>query len=154
MSEVSRILDQLQRAKHGPAWHGPALDVILANVTAEAASRRPLPQAHSIWEIVLHIGVWMSIAARRIQGDHVPSLTTEQDWPPATGTSETDWRRALGALGEAQEKLEEEVKTLAEERLNQVVMGDTPQSIYVLLHGIVQHNLYHAGQISLLKNAG
>ena len=64
MSEATRIADQLRRAFHGEAWHGPALLELLKGVPSEEAARRPLPKAHSIWEIVLHVGAWENVARR------------------------------------------------------------------------------------------
>ena len=55
MTEIERIEDQLKRSLEGEAWHGPALEELLADVRAEQAAAKPVPPAHSIWEIVLHI---------------------------------------------------------------------------------------------------
>jgi uncharacterized damage-inducible protein DinB len=151
MSETSRILDQLHRAYHGPAWHGPALGEILSGVTAEMAANRPLPDAHTIWEIVLHIAVWESVATRRLQGEEIPKLPPAQDWPAVLEANEAGWRRALDGLAEAQQNLESQIRGLEDARLREKVLGDRPYSIYTLLHGVIQHNLYHAGQIALLK---
>ena len=153
MSETSRIADQLHRAYAGPAWHGPALTAILNDVTADEASAHPIAQAHSIWELVLHVTVWMSVADRRIAGEVIPDLPPEQNFPLPGDLSEAGWRNTLDALADMQQRLEAVIRELPEERLSEIVMGDEPQSIYVLLHGIVQHNLYHAGQMALLKKA-
>jgi uncharacterized damage-inducible protein DinB len=153
MSEVSRILDQLHRAYTGPAWHGPALGEILSDVTAEMAARRPLPDAHTIWELVVHLTVWMDVPMVRLRGKEIPVLPPEEDWPAVPESSEAAWKRALEGLAEAQRNLEAEVRKLTDERLSEKVLGDRPYSIYTLLHGVVQHNLYHAGQISMLKKA-
>jgi uncharacterized damage-inducible protein DinB len=154
MSETARIVDQLHRAYHGPAWHGPALGEILAGVTAEMAALRPLPGAHTIWEIVLHIAVWEVAVTRRLQGEEIPKLMPEQDWPAVHETNEAAWQRALDALLEAQVNLEARIARMEDARLSEKVLGARPYSIYTMLHGVVQHNLYHAGQIALLKRAG
>ena len=153
MSEVNRILDQLQRAYEGPAWHGPALREVLAGVTYQTAAQRPIPDAHTIWEIVLHLSVWMSVPARRIAGEEVSNPPPDQDWPAAPPPSEEAWRQALDQLAQAQRDLEAKIRTLTDDRLREKVGGPVPYSIYTLLHGVVQHNLYHAGQIALLKKA-
>lgn len=153
MTEVSRILDQLHRAYEGPAWHGPALREILAGVTFETAAQRPIPGAHTIWELVLHLAVWISVPTRRIIGDEIPTLPPDQDWPATPEPSESGWRDALNQLAEAQRNLESEVSQLTDDRLRERVLGEVPYSIYTLLHGVAQHNLYHAGQIALLKKA-
>lgn len=153
MTEVSRILDQLRRAYEGPAWHGPALAKILAGVGWQTAARRPVAQAHSIWELVLHITVWISVAARRIEGEEIATLPPDQDWPAAPEASDSAWQSALERLAGAQRNLEATVNKLTDERLSDQVLGDVPYSIHTLIHGVVQHNLYHAGQIALLQKA-
>ncbi len=153
MSEIRRIADQLHRAYEGPAWHGPALGEILAGVTWQTAAQRPIPDAHTIWELVLHLTVWMSVVTRRIEGAEIPTLPPDQDWPAAPEPSESGWRQALDRLADAQRDLESEVRKLTDDRLREMVLGDIPYSIYTMLHGVAQHNLYHAGQIALLKKA-
>ena len=64
MKELERIKDQFQRAFNGQAWHGPSLLSLLAGVTAEQAAAHPVPGAHSIWELTLHIAAWESEIGR------------------------------------------------------------------------------------------
>jgi uncharacterized damage-inducible protein DinB len=152
MTETSRILDQLHRAYEGPAWHGPALREVLSGITWQTAANRPIPGAHTIWELVLHLTVWISVPTQRIAGAEIP-LPPDQDWPAAPEPSESAWQQALDQLAQAQRNLESEVRTLTDDRLREKVLGEVPYSIYTMLHGVVQHNLYHAGQIALLKKA-
>ena len=153
MPEVNRILDQLHRAYQGPAWHGPALCEILAGVTYQTAAQRPIPSAHTIWELVLHITVWISVPTRRIEGAELPTLTPGQDWPAAPEPTESGWADTLDQLARAQHNLEVEVGELTDDRLRDRVLGEVPYSIYTMLHGVAQHILYHAGQIALLKKS-
>jgi len=67
--EVRRIQRQLEHTFNGPAWHGPALLELLADVNAGKAAARPIAGAHSIWELVLHIAAWDKAVARRLAGD-------------------------------------------------------------------------------------
>jgi len=153
MPETARILDQLHRAYEGPAWHGPALREVLAGVTWQTAAQRPIPGAHTIWELVLHLTVWMAVPTRRIAGAEIPTLPANEDWPAAPEPTESGWHEALDQLAQAQRALESEVRQLPDDRLREKVLGEVPYSIYTMLHGVVQHNLYHAGQIALLKKA-
>jgi len=153
MPETARILDQLHRAYEGPAWHGPALREVLAGVTWQTAAQRPIPGAHTIWELVLHLTVWMAVPTRRIAGAEIPTLPANEDWPAAPEPTESGWREALDQLAQAQRALESEVRQLPDDRLREKVLGEVPYSIYTMLHGVGQHNLYHAGQIALLKKA-
>jgi uncharacterized damage-inducible protein DinB len=152
MTEIDRIADQLERALYGEAWHGPALAELLADLEAEAAATRRLPGAHSIWEIVLHVDACHGEVARRLAGEEV-DLADADAWPPVTDTSERAWRAARGALRESHQKLLESVRGLPPERLDEGAPGSR-WDLYQTLHGLVQHDLYHAGQIALLKKAG
>ena len=151
MQETGRIEDQLNRSFRGEAWHGPSLQDLLSDVTFEQAASRPLPDVHSIWEIVLHITAWLDVVRRRLGGDPV-ELAPEQDWPGVTDGTESGWKIALGNLEGVHERLRGAVAALDPERLDEMVRGK-PYSIYFMLHGVIQHNLYHAGQIALLKKA-
>ena len=108
MSEVSRVIDQLQRAYQGPAWHGPDLSQVLAGVSAETAAARPLPQAHTIWEIVAHVTVWVAVVTRRLKGEQIPTLPPERDWPEVSASDGVAWRDTLDQLAGAQWDLVEE----------------------------------------------
>ncbi|HLG17528.1 MAG TPA: DinB family protein [Blastocatellia bacterium] len=151
MGEVGRINDQLKRAFEGTAWHGPSLREVLDDVTAAKASARPLAGAHTIWEIVLHIAVWEDVARRRIEGETVEP-TTEQDWAAVTATTEAAWSAALDSLRAGHMKLRSSVAALSDSQLAEIAPG-CEYNIYFLLHGVIQHDLYHAGQIAILKKA-
>jgi uncharacterized damage-inducible protein DinB len=151
MDEIKRIDDQLRRAFEGRAWHGPSLRELLADVTAEQATARPVPGAHSTWEITLHIAAWHEGVRRRVEGERV-ELSPEEDWPPVASTSEAAWQDALAALERTHTELRRMVSRLADARLQEMVAGKD-HSVYVMLHGLIQHDLYHAGQIALLKKA-
>jgi uncharacterized damage-inducible protein DinB len=152
MSEIQRIEDQLRRAFEGNAWHGPAVRELLADVSAARAAARPLSTAHSIWEIVLHIATWEGVVRRRLQGETVADLPPEQDWPAVRDTSEAAWRQALHDLEQAHGALHEAIARSNEAHLADTVPGKD-HSVYLMLHGIIQHDLYHAGQIAVLKKA-
>jgi uncharacterized damage-inducible protein DinB len=152
MSEIDRILDQMDRAFSGDAWHGPPLKSLLDGLLAEEASKHPLEGAHSIWEIVQHITAWNAIVRRELSGEAL-SVTTEQDWPLVWEVSEAAWRRTVENLVEAHSRLRETARQLRDEQLDEKPIKRTDNSRYVMLHGIVQHDLYHAGQIAVLKKA-
>jgi uncharacterized damage-inducible protein DinB len=148
MREIERILDQLNRAYGGEAWHGPALRQLLEDVTEEEAKAYPLGGAHSIFELAKHIGVTMDLVSTRLAGTP-RELTTEEDWSDVTGAS---WPAALEELDHAESRVCDAVARLTPEDLDRKVVG-RDYTTYVMLHGLVQHNLYHAGQIAILKNA-
>lgn len=154
MSEITRIDDQLRRAMEEKAWHGPAVREVLAGVTAATAAARPVPGAHSIWELVLHITAWIRAGEMGLAGEkvHIPDA---EDWPAVHSQSEDvagDWQRALRGMDETYRRLRSALSETNDARLDDTVTGHD-YSVYVLLHGVVQHCLYHAGQIVLLKAA-
>jgi Uncharacterized protein conserved in bacteria len=155
MKELERISDQFQRAFNGPAWHGPSVLSLLEEVTAAQAAAHPIPGAHSIWELTLHIAAWESACLRRLQGDPA-QLSDEEDWPSINDPSEDSWLATKQRLIDVHEQLLEAISTTDESRLDLPIIGDRDpefSSVYVTLHGGVQHDLYHAGQIAILKKA-
>ena len=151
MTEVERILDQFRRAFEGNAWHGPALLELLAGVSAADAGARPVPSAHSIWEIVLHIAAWKSACKRRLEGDRA-QLTDAEDWPAASQTNDGAWQDAKDTLLRTHHQLLEAISRLDGSRLDTPIIEDM-SSVYITLQGVVQHDLYHSGQIAILKRA-
>ncbi|HKC71721.1 MAG TPA: DinB family protein [Terriglobales bacterium] len=149
IDEKSRIADQLKRAFEGDAWHGPAVLEVLDGVNARAAASKPLAGAHSIWELVLHIAAWDGAIRRRMEGQAL-QLSPEQDFPPVKDTSDSAWRAALDNLKQRHAELIQGVLAMPDHRLTSQVPGKD-YDFYHMLHGAVQHELYHAGQIALLK---
>jgi uncharacterized damage-inducible protein DinB len=151
MTEIDRILDQLKRAFEGPAWHGPSIKELLNGVTAAQAHQRPIADGHSIWELVHHIAVWEDVGRRRLEGDpaEVP-ISSAEDWPPAGDVSETAWEKSKAALERSHEALVEAISRVPVSRLDEPILKEK-STVYVTLHGVVQHDLYHAGQIAILK---
>lgn len=152
MSEIQRIVDQMDRAFDGDAWHGPPLRPMLDGLSAEDASQHPIPGAHSIWEIVQHIAAWNAIMREELLGASA-QITPEVDWPPVRDASEVGWQGAVRDLVDARSRLRQVAEQLRDEQLDERPSKRTSNSRYVMLHGIVQHDLYHAGQIAVLKKA-
>jgi len=150
-TECIRIADQLRRAFDGDAWHGPSLRELLSEVKAAQASAHPLPGAHSIWELVLHIEVWTGAALRSIQGTPMPKIVgTTEDWRTVGDSSPEAWNKTVKNLFETKDQLAAAIEKFEDSRLTETVPG-RKYDFYYLFHGIVQHSLYHAGQIALLK---
>jgi uncharacterized damage-inducible protein DinB len=153
MTEIERILDQLKRAYEGNAWHGPSVREALDGITAAQAHARPLQNAHSIWELVHHIVVWESVGRRRLEGDRAAvDISSPEDWPPADDLSEAAWEQAKAALDRGHEALRKAISGLDESRLDEPILEGL-STAYVTLHGVIHHDLYHAGQIAMLKKA-
>jgi uncharacterized damage-inducible protein DinB len=149
VSEAARIADQLRRAFDGSAWHGPALLELLADVDAATAAAKPLPGVHSIWELVLHIAVWDRVASLRIGGEKLQP-TGARNFPRVPQPTAAAWRKATKQLKRTHDALVKTVAELPEARLRDRVPGKR-YDFYFMLQGTVQHELYHAGQIAILK---
>lgn len=158
MREIDRIVDQLQRAYNGDAWYGPSVRAALESVDARHADRRPEPTAHTICEIVLHMTAWTREVTRRLRVG-IAQEPEEGDWPAATAAGDHDWRAIVAALDEANAELVRAMSALDDGQLEDRI-GDVRDralgsgvSRYVTLHGVIQHHVYHAGQISLLTKS-
>jgi uncharacterized damage-inducible protein DinB len=150
MSELTFILAELKDIHQGNAWHGPSLRESLAGLTAEQAAARPIRKAHSIWEIVSHIAGWENVFRRRLEGEGRASEPEAGDFPPVKDSSEEAWIQTLDYLEGEHQKLLKVISSLSEEILETNV-AQRDYSMRFLLHGIVRHHVYHAGQISLLR---
>ncbi len=146
MSEVQRIIDLVQRAYTGDAWHGPSLGELLEDVDPEVAMAQLLPTAHTILELVRHIAVWQDAVVRRLNGEEY-DVPEELDWQ--SDIDEDSWSEALFRLEASRRDLEEKLATLQDNDLYATTPGK-PYTNYVMIHGLVQHTLYHAGQIAQL----
>ncbi len=148
--ETQRLAEQLGRSLEGEAWHGPSVLESLAGVTAAQAARHPIAGAHSIWELVLHLASDYALVLRRLAGDG-HQLSPAEDWPPCPEPIEANWRRAIDELTRLNHELREAVLGFPEGRLDEPLVPEPPYTAYTQFIGVTQHNLYHAGQISLLK---
>lgn len=151
MSEIKRIEDQMQRAFDGEAWHGPPLMQILRGLSTAAAAARPIANAHSAWEIVLHMTATQEMVVRRFDGEPAQNAG-DVDWPPVAEVSDAAWRDAVERLSRSHEAILAVLARLDDAALDEPVLPGF-SSAYVTLHGLVQHSLYHAGQIAILRKA-
>jgi uncharacterized damage-inducible protein DinB len=154
--EIARIIDQLQREHEGDPWHGSPLRDLLAGISCEVAAAHPIRHVHSVWEIVLHMTAWKNEVRRRLSG--APAATPEEgDWPDVPAPTAEAWASAVKKLEDAHAALVAAVRNLPESQLFEPTSDPRNRetgagvSYYVLLHGIVQHDVYHAGQIALVR---
>ena len=151
MNELETISGQMRQAVEGEAWHGASLLEILADIHVATAMSRPIRHAHTVWEIILHLAGTQDLMLRRLRGDPTP-LIDEEDWPPVIKASEDAWLATLDAFFAGEKHLREAIEAFPETRLDEPLI-EGGSSAYNNFHGYVQHLLYHAGQISLLKRA-
>lgn len=159
MTEIDLLHEELTRAFDADPWHGPSLVAALSGVSADQAAARPIPGAHSIWEIVLHLAAWTGEVKRRLEGG-TPAEPAEGDWPEVGPPSEEGWAEVKFHLSLRHAELLAAVRACPEERLRHPggslerdpALG-TGVSLGQMLHGLAQHDAYHGGQIALLKKA-
>jgi uncharacterized damage-inducible protein DinB len=150
MREVERLADQLRRSFEGDAWHGDSLAEILADIDDAKAAAKPASGGHSIWELVLHIAAWARAALNVVSGE--TEKLSADDWPALAEGGESAWAHTQKELTRVGRQLRDAILGMEEDRLDDVVPGRS-YSYYMLLHGVVQHALYHAGQIAILKKS-
>jgi uncharacterized damage-inducible protein DinB len=146
MRAIERILDQLNRSWGGPSWTGVDIRPLLDGLSDAQARAHPLADVHSIIELVAHMSAWMDAAAHRLAGN-ARELTTEEDWRDVT---EMPWSDAVEEMTNAISRLSDAIARLSVDDLDKKVAG-RDYTVYVLVHGVIQHNLYHCGQIAILK---
>lgn len=151
MNDSERLADQLKRALYGDAWHGPSWREVLEGVTREAAIHRPIPEAHTIAEVLLHATTWHEVVRRRLQGES-PAISDAENWPVSTFADEAAWSKAVAQLFETGDALVATVGRFPAEKLHKERPG-VDGVWFELIIGELQHVLYHAGQVAILKKA-
>lgn len=148
---VDRLLDQLDRSLKGESWHGPALQEVLAGIDPMTAVARPIRGGHTIAELVAHCTVWQDTVTRRLQGADVEP-TDAEDFPRFDALDDAGWSALVDRLRAARRDLRAEVASWEDADLDdEPVRGRGTR--YLLVHGVIQHDLYHAGQIALIRKA-
>ena len=134
------------------SWHGPNLRGSIRGLTPRVAAWRPAPNRHNIWELVVHAAYWKYIALRRLTGGARGSfpLTGSNFFTRTSGLTEKQWKADVKLLDATHASLREAVAALAPRELATVPPG-SQVSNFTLLSGVAAHDLYHAGQIQLLK---
>ena len=149
MTEVERILDQYDRAMNGDAWHGDPVWKILDGISAEQAARRVEANSHTIWELVTHMTFWETQVKRRL--NNLPDRpTAELNFPATPAATVENWNSTLNELRRSNEDFRQVLAKLDPSQLDQTT-SDGIKTAYVEVHGVIQHHLYHAGQIALLR---
>lgn len=149
MSEVKFLRDQIETTFKGDSWHGPNLMKTLKGIDHKQAKKRIIDDRHTIWELTDHTSFWMEEVCKSIKDHAQMKPDMENNWPKM-GSSEEDWQRSVKRLETSVNMVLEALLDWKEEDLHTLVPGET-YTFKQMLHGVVHHNLYHAGQINLLK---
>jgi hypothetical protein len=147
MAKHDLILALLDEAYSRKTWHGPNLKQSLKGVTAKRAAWRPAPGRHNIWELAVHSAYWKYAVRRRIEGGKRGSFALKGSnfftRPEKNGLTESAWRADLALLAAEHRALEQAIRRVLR----------TPRATKLLpgLYGVAFHDIYHAGQIRLLR---
>jgi len=154
-AELHALLRAMEEAFERKAWHGPNLRGAIRGLDPATAARRPRSGRHSIQELVVHAAYWKYAVRRRLVGDRRGSFALEgSNWFAREGeASTTSWREDVRLLVDEHRRLMEVARGLDPRRLHERAAGSrvTPSG---MLRGIAFHDVYHAGQIQLLKRLG
>ena len=149
-TELDRIKVLLNAAFHGGAWHGPSVLENLKDIRPKEAGNRQ-KNIHTIAELVYHITSWRIFALKKIQGDAAFVIKTEkQNWGNISDVDEFEWETLQMELTLSHDELMLGLAEKDDSFLLEIVPG-AEYDFYTLLHGIIHHDLYHNGQIGILK---
>lgn len=144
MSRVETLVKELRDAYQGRPWYGDPLRKTLAGISEREANEKPLDRAHSIAELVGHITTWIEVVHRRIDGE-VVRVTSAMNFAHSSR-----WKEQLQRLDTAHAALVERISAMSDADLDKKVAGKGHDAEFAV-RGVVQHCIYHQGQIALLK---
>ena len=150
--EIDQLLAIIDQAYNRRSWHGTNLRGSIRGVSPARAASRPAPGRHNIWEIVVHAAYWKYVVWRRLTGEARGSFPLAgSNWFERPQTlDETAWRADVTLLDATHRTLRDAIARLPSRELNRKPRGSKVTN-FSLLSGIAAHDLYHAGQIQLLK---
>ncbi len=152
MTRTEQILVLIDEAYERHSWHGPNLKGSLRGVTASGALWRPAPGRHNIWEITLHAAYWKYAVRRRITGEKRGAFPLKgSNWFVREGGPDAaQWKADLALLAEQHRYMRECIAELSDRELDRTLRGSRVSTLR-MVHGVAAHDIYHAGQIQLLK---
>jgi len=150
--EIGLLLRLIDEAYEKKAWHGPNLRGSIRGLDAQRAAWRPGPNRHNIWEIVVHAAYWKYAVRRRMLGERRGSFPLKgSNWfVRPTSLTEKAWRDDITLLGDMHRKMRAAVAAFSAKDLDRIPRGSKVSNA-AIIYGIALHDVYHAGQIQLLK---
>lgn len=148
-TEIQRIIHLFENTFTGNAWHGPAVMEVLSDLTVEETLNK-IGNSHTIAELVEHMITWRQFVVKKLEGDALYDVTEAENFRSVSTITEKDWKATLERLQLSQDTLLSLLKSITDEKLNEIV-GKRDYNYYTLLHGIIQHDIYHLGQIVLMR---
>jgi hypothetical protein len=152
--EIEILLLSLDQAFDHKSWHGTNLKGSIKGINPTEAAWRPAPKRHNIWEIVVHAAYWKYVVRRRLLSEARGSFPLKgSNWfeRPSIGTQmQADWKSDVTLLTETHRSLRDAIEDLSARELRYTPEGSKVSNLDLII-GIASHDLYHAGQIQLLK---
>jgi hypothetical protein len=149
MTATERILNHYDGVLHGEPWHGDAIWQVLDGISAQQAAARPIPDFHTIWELVMHMSFWEGVAAQRLYGQKA-GLVEELNFPAMPAPTEENWRKTLEEFRTSNRNFRDALNKVDPAKLDQLTAAQK-RTYYGEAHGILEHHVYHVGQIVMLK---
>lgn len=149
MSENKRISNLYQSIYNGEPWLEVTLAKTLKDVNAEQAYRKINPKLNTIWEIVNHLIQWRRNILKRVQGETV-TTPDHNYFVPVLDSSEAAWEQSLQSLEKSQELWNTFLIDFEDDGFEKIYPHNN-HTYYEHIHGIIQHDVYHLGQIVILK---
>ncbi len=146
ITTMKQMKQLIEEAFERQSWHGPNLRGALRGIPAEEAMWRPAPGRHNIWELAVHCAYWKYAVRRRLTGGKRGSFPIEgSNWfeRPSGAGGEPEWRKDRALLVAEHRELVRAVEALRPAQCDERVLR--------LLRGIALHDVYHAGQVQILK---
>jgi uncharacterized damage-inducible protein DinB len=149
--EVNTLLALIDQSYDTRAWHGTNLRGSIRGLSVQQAAWRPSPHRHSMWEIVVHCAYWKYIVRRRILGEKKGSFPLKgSNWFRRQTLSEQEWKNDVKLLESVHRSMRDAIAQLTSADLLKKPKGSKVSNLAIVM-GIASHDLYHAGQIQLLK---
>lgn len=155
-TEIKLLVSSIDQAFDHKSWHGTNLKGSISGIGMERAAWRPAPQRHNIWEIVVHAAYWKYIVRRRLLIGKRGSFPLKgSNWfvRPIGDETENAWKSDVALLSQIHRGLRDAVAGLSGRDLPYIPSNSKVSNVD-LITGIIAHDLYHAGQIQLLKRLG
>lgn len=144
------LLRSFDEAYERRAWHGTNLRGALRGLSAEEAVWRPAAGRHNIWELVTHITYWKYAVWRRLTGVKRGSFTRKgSNWFESPDATEKAWREEIAHLASHHQRLREVIEKMPAKDF--AAKSHPRYDNAALIAGVTAHDLYHTGQIQILK---
>lgn len=147
MNKCVEIADDYRRVTTGGAWYGPSVAELLARITPEQAVAKPEGATHSIRELLQHLLLWNERIRKTNEGSPMPKWEAEKEW----GEAPIAWGELVERWNKSRDLLEERMRSFPVEDLGKQTPGRTYPYEF-MLHGIVQHTIWHSGQIAMVHS--